>query len=110
MIKARLLLGLVLLGLSGLFLGGCESNPAVAPPITASFLRAGVRQHADGPTLNEGRRLYLNRCIQCHALPQVAKYDPERLTAIVAKMAGRANLSDEQHDAVLKYLLTMRSH
>jgi mono/diheme cytochrome c family protein len=108
--RKRLILGLVVLGAFGLFLSGCESSPAVAPPITASFLRAGVRQHADGPTLTEGRRLYLNRCIQCHALPQVAKYDPERLTVIVAKMAGRANLSEEQHDAVLKYLLTMRSH
>jgi mono/diheme cytochrome c family protein len=108
--KARLIVGLGVLGVSGLFLGGCESNPAVAPPITASFLRAGVRQHADGPTLSEGRRLYLNRCIQCHALPQVAKYDSEGLKVIVAKMAGRANLSEEQHDAVLKYLLTMRSH
>jgi mono/diheme cytochrome c family protein len=107
--KARLIVGFVVLGASGFFLGGCESNPAVAPPITASFLRAGVRHQADGPTLNEGRRLYLNRCIQCHALPQVAKYDSQGLTAVVAKMAGRANLSEEQHDAVLKYLLTLRS-
>jgi len=88
---------------------GCETTPAVAPPITPSFLQAGTRQNADGRTLGEGRRLYLNRCIVCHALPRVAKYDPQRLTVIVAKMAGRANLNEEQHTAVLKYLLTARS-
>ena len=94
------LLGVVLLG-------GCQSR--TAPPITDSFLRAGVRQKADAQTLTLGRRVYVNRCIQCHALPQVAKYDPPRLKAIVAIMSKRASLSPEQHDAVLKYLLTVRS-
>jgi mono/diheme cytochrome c family protein len=89
--------------------GGCETTPASAPPITASFIRAGVRSHADAPTLTEGRRLFLNRCIQCHALPHVAKYDPQKLTAILKTMAGRANMNEEQHDALLKYLLTVRS-
>ena len=94
---------------TGLFLAGCETTPPSAPPISASFLRAGIRQHADGATLTEGRRLFLNRCIQCHALPTVAEYDPPGLRAIVSKMAGRANLTDAQHEAVLKYLLTVRS-
>lgn len=88
-------------------LGGCQSW--TAPPITESFLRAGVRQNADASTLTEGRRVYLNRCVQCHALPRVAKYDPPRLKAILAIMSDRASLSPEQHDAVLKYLLTVRS-
>lgn len=88
-------------------LAGCQSR--TAPPITASFLRAGARQNADARTLTEGRRVYLNRCIQCHALPDVAKYNPPRLKAIVAVMSGRASLSPEQRDAVLKYLLTVRS-
>ena len=94
---------------TGLFLAGCETTPPSAPPISASFLRAGIRQHADATTLIEGRRLFLNRCIQCHALPTVAEYDPPALRAIVASMSGRANLTDAQHDAVLKYLLTVRS-
>jgi len=107
--KTRLFAGFILLAAPVLFLAGCETTPAVPPSVTASFLRAGARQHADGATLTEGRRLYLNRCIQCHALPRVEKYDPQRLTLIVGKMAGRANLNEEQHDAVLKYLLTVRS-
>ena len=108
--KIHLIAGFLLLGGLVAFLGGCETTPAVAPAVTASFLQAGARQHADRATLNEGRRLYLNRCIQCHALPRVEKYDPQSLTLIVAKMAGRANLNEGQHDAVLKYLLTVRSH
>ena len=107
--KTRLLFSSALLAGWGLILGGCETTPASAPRITAAFIRAGGRVHADASTLTEGRRLFLNRCIQCHSLPSVAKYEPERLTAILTKMAARANLNEEQHDAVLKYVLTVRS-
>jgi mono/diheme cytochrome c family protein len=88
---------------------GCQTNLSSAPPVTASLIQAGTRENADGHTLAQGRALFLNRCIQCHALPEVARFDAPRLTAIVAKMSGRANLSPKEHEAVLKYLLTIRS-
>jgi mono/diheme cytochrome c family protein len=98
----------------GLLLGaalwaGCRSNLTLAPPLSPAFIRAGARENADERTLAQGRALFLNRCIQCHALPEIARFDAPRLTAIVAKMSGRANLSVEQHKAVVKYLLTVRS-
>jgi mono/diheme cytochrome c family protein len=107
--KTRYLSGCAVLALCPLLLSGCETTVSSAPPITTSFIRAGVREKADARTLVEGRKLYLNRCIQCHALPEVSRLDPPRLTAIVAKMSGRANMNPEQHEAVLKYLLTVRS-
>jgi mono/diheme cytochrome c family protein len=88
---------------------GCQSNLSLAPPVSPSFIRAGVRQDADERALAQGRTLFLNRCIQCHALPEVVRFDAPRLTAIVAKMSSRASLSPKQHEAVLKYLLTARS-
>jgi mono/diheme cytochrome c family protein len=97
------------LALCALLLGGCETTLSSAPPVTASFIRAGAHQDANAHTLAQGRSLFLNRCIQCHALPEVSRFDPPRLTMIVAKMSGRANMNPEQHDAVLKYLLTIRS-
>ncbi len=90
-------------------LGGCQSYLALAPSVSQSFIRAGAGQNADERTLAQGRALFLNRCIQCHALPEVARFDASRLPAIVAKMSGRANLSPEKHEAVLKYLMTVRS-
>jgi mono/diheme cytochrome c family protein len=89
---------------------GCQSNlSSSAPPITASFIRAGLRQNGDARTLAQGRVVFLNRCIQCHALPTIAGFDARQLKVIVAQMSGRANLSPEQQEAVLKYLLTVRS-
>ena len=43
------------------------------------------------------------------ALPDVRYYSAPRLTAIVEKMSRKAQMTPEQHDAVLKYLLTIRS-
>lgn len=106
---ARNLIAVTALGLSAFLLDSCSSTTSSAPAITTSLVRAGVRQKADAPTLTAGRALYLNRCIQCHALPEVSRYSPPQLTAIVAAMSGRANMNPEQHEALLKYLLTVRS-
>lgn len=107
--KFRDVSAVVALGLGALFLNSCESTPTSAPPVTASLVRAGGREKADAPTLAAGRSVFLSRCIQCHALPGVSRFDAPRLTAIVGKMSGRANLNAAQHDALLKYLLTIRS-
>lgn len=92
-----------------LWLTACGTTSFHAPPVTPEFIRAGARQHADGRTLDLGRSVLLSRCIQCHALPDATQYDSPRLTAVVAKMAGRANLTEAQHDALLRYLLTART-
>jgi mono/diheme cytochrome c family protein len=99
----------IVLALGAALWAGCQSNLSLAPPLSPSFIRAGGRENADERTLAQGRTLFLNRCIQCHALPEVARFDAPHLTAIVAKMSGRANLSAKQHEAVVKYLLTVRS-
>ena len=96
--------------LGAILFAGCQSNlTSSAPPVTASFLRASAHTKSDVRILSEGRALFLNRCIQCHALPEVAGFNAARLRAIVATMSGRANLSPEQHDAVLKYVLAVRA-
>ncbi len=98
-----------LLAVLALLLAGCESTPSNAPPISPALIRSGAREHADARLLTEGRSLLLNRCIQCHALPETAKYSPARLREIVATMAGRANLKAGEREAVLQYLLAARS-
>ncbi len=108
--RSRYLWRLVALGAFTLLLEGCESGSSSAPPITAPLVRAGIRQNAEARRLTEGRLVFLSRCIECHALPQIEKYTPDRLREIVATMSGRASLSADEHDAALKYLLTIRSY
>ncbi|MEY2561855.1 MAG: hypothetical protein QOH88_48 [Verrucomicrobiota bacterium] len=98
-----------LLAVVALLLAGCESTTSNAPPISPALISAGSRQYADARLLTEGRSLLLDRCIQCHALPETAKFPPDRLRVIVATMAGRANLKAGEREAVLQYLLAARS-
>lgn len=107
--RSRDVAGLVVLELLGLLFAGCESLTTNAPPVTAPLVRAGTREHADARMLTEGRSLLLNRCIQCHAPPNAAKFSSDRLRRILTTMSGRAHLSLEEHEAVLKYLLAARS-
>lgn len=58
--------------------------------------------------LAAGRSLYVNNCNRCHVLPDVRPYTEPRLTAIVDKMSRKAQLTTDQHDAVMKYLQTVR--
>ena len=104
----KILLAAFVLLLCALVLAGCETSLKSAPPVTEAFIRAGTREKADGPTLAEGRKIFLNRCIACHALPEVARYDAERLPKIVHWMSGRARLTAEQQDALIKYLVTVK--
>jgi hypothetical protein len=101
-------LALVLV-LSGFVVTGCQSNLPSAPRVTQSLIRAGLREKADGPTLAEGRKVFVNRCILCHALPDIGRYNAARLPGIVGWMSGRAHLTPEQKEALTKYLLTVRS-
>lgn len=104
-----LLLGLAAISTAALLLTSCESYLKSAPPVTVAFVQAGGRQKVDQQTLEEGRQVFLNRCIGCHALPEIARYDSARIPRIVGWMSGRANLSPEQKDALTKYLLAVKA-
>ena len=101
----KLLLTAVAFSTFALVLSSCETNLKSAPPVTAALFRG----KADEPILIEGRKVFVNRCILCHALPDVARYDSARIPRIVGWMSGRAHLRPEQHDALVKYLLAVKS-
>ena len=105
----KILLSSAGLALIALLVTACQTSLTSAPPVTEAFIQAGLRQKADGPTLAAGRKLFLNRCIPCHAPPDVARYDSERIPGIVHWMSERAHLDREQQEAVVKYLQTVKS-
>jgi hypothetical protein len=90
-------------------LASCETGSKSAPPVTAAFLQASRHEKADAHILETGRQIFLNRCILCHALPEVERYDSARIPRIVGWMSHRAHLSSEERDALVKYLLAVRS-
>ena len=100
---------LIALPVCAFILAGCETSSQSAPPVNAAFLRTTHRKDSDARTLDAGRTVFVNRCIACHALPNVANYDAGRIPGIVGFMADRAHLTREQKDLVTNYLLAVRS-
>src|SRR3954466_10288327 len=90
-------------------LASCETSSKCAPPVNAAFLQASHRKDSDSRALEAGRTIFVNRCIACHALPNVAAHEPTRIPGIVAVMSHRAHLTPEQKELVTKYLLAVRS-
>ena len=103
------LLALTAVPVCALILASCETSLKSAPPVTAAFVRAGHRKDSEFRELEAGRKIFLNRCIACHALPDVANYDAGRIPGIVGWMSERAHLTPEQKDLVTKYLQAVRS-
>jgi len=104
----RLLIALALPAFAAI-LASCETSLKSAPPVTAAFIRASRQEKVDAQTLESGRKLFLNRCIQCHALPEVARYDSTRIPRIVGWMSHRAHLNAAEREALVKYLLAVKS-
>jgi len=103
----RVLLSVAPLAIA-LLLASCETSLKTAPSVTAALVQAS-RPKTDAQTLEAGRKVFLSRCILCHALPEVARYDSARIPRIVGWMSPRAHLNSDQRDALVKYLLTVRS-
>jgi hypothetical protein len=87
---------------------GCQSSVSPAP-MTHEVVRAGARAHVDERILREGRTLFVSRCIECHTLPLVSRYDAVAWPWLVDDMAHRASLKPAVRDAVVAYILAVRA-
>lgn len=86
----------------------CESVNYV-PVVTAQMAAATKGQRVDVATLCEGRTLLVHRCIECHTLPPLWHYALEDWPNIVNSMSHRASLKPAERDAVIAYILAVRS-
>jgi cytochrome c5 len=103
----RLVLGL----LSVVFLAvqGCTMGTSAPPAVSPAVVAAGARSHASPDQLSQGRSLFVARCVECHTLPAVSAYSPDRWRKVLSQMAPRANLQPNDKQAVLAYLVAART-
>ena len=87
----------------------CESVNYV-PPVTPQMAAPKRGQRVDVVVLRKGRTLLVNRCIECHTLPPLWHYSVEDWPKIVNTMSHRASLKPAERDAVVAYILAVRSN
>ena len=97
------------LGLLLLLVAGCVRSGAPAP--TQSDLTRAQAQWP-GITIDElerGRKVYIGHCGSCHLVPKPSDHRPEDWPQIVDAMSARAELTDDEHELVVRYVVTMAS-
>jgi mono/diheme cytochrome c family protein len=94
----------------GFALADCQSTSFVPPPVTPQMASAvKKRQQVDLVTLQAGRTLFVSRCIECHTLPVVSRYDAVAWPWLVDDMAARASLKPAEREALVAYILAARA-
>lgn len=96
------------LSLLAVVLCGCATLQTGAPPVTPAMTRIATTGGGSADTLNEGRRLLAMRCTSCHGLEPVGKYSVSEWRSNVAKMSGRAGLSEAEKQEITAYLVAAR--
>lgn len=84
-------------------LGGCAS---MLPEVTADDARR-AEGHWPGTTqamLEQGRQKYIDRCGGCHSLHLPAAFTDAEWKRAVNEMQGRAKVSAEEKELILRYL------
>ena len=86
----------------------CESINYV-PPVNPQMAAATKERPVNVALLQKGRRLLVHRCIECHTLPPLWYYKTEDWPEIVNSMSHRASLNPADRDAIVAYILAVRS-
>ena len=89
-------------------LASCELTNYV-PPVAFHTATARKGQHVDLAMLSQGRTLLAHRCIECHTLPPLWHYRTEDWPEIVNSMSHRASLKPAEREAIVAYILAVRS-
>jgi len=58
--------------------------------------------------LKKGHDLYYGTCTNCHGAKKITSFSAEELPGIINHMAKKAKISDEEKDAVLKYVIGVK--
>ena len=84
---------------------------APAPDINVLQLEAAKTKYPDATAeaLKKGNEIYFGQpCTGCHSAKKITNFSAEELPGIIDHMAKKAKISDEEKDAVLKYVMGVR--
>ncbi len=69
---------------------------ASPPPVAA-------RGPQESPEMAAGRQLFQQKCLGCHDVPSPSRVDPGKWQEWMAKMRGKAHLTDAEYDQIMEY-------
>lgn len=86
-----------------------KTGAAPGPVTTTAAETAATRWPGTTPaSLNTGRETFLAKCNDCHGYPDIKLIADDRWPAILKRMGKKADLTPEQTETVLRFVLTTR--
>ncbi len=74
----------------------------------ASTSTAPVAHTSTAEQIAQGKTIFENSCGRCHKLPDPAAHTPVQWVGIMNSMAPKAKLTDEQHQWVYDYIVSVK--
>lgn len=75
---------------------------------TPKSVPAAEGQTANAEKLAEGKTIFENSCGKCHELPDPTSRNATEWVGIINAMAPKAKLTDEQHQLVYDYVVSVK--
>ena len=107
---AALYIGVVISSCSPKTTTAVTTNPVSSTDISIAQVEAAKIKFPDATieTLKQGRSLYYGVCTNCHGAKKITNFSADELPGIIDHMARKAKISDEEKDAVLKYVMGVK--
>ncbi|PWN58666.1 cytochrome C [Chryseobacterium viscerum] len=64
-------------------------------------------KYTSSEQLTQGKTIFENSCTKCHKLPEPTKHDNQGWINTLSRMAPKAKLTDDQHQMVYDYLISV---
>lgn len=91
-----------------LLLSACAGSRAIPDPTAKHIEYAERYGYASTlPSLKNGRRLYVNRCSNCHTLHAPSAFTPLQWPTLVQDMANNAEINETQILDITRYLVAV---
>jgi cytochrome c5 len=78
------------------------------PKATTSAAAAAGTSTSTAEQIAQGKTIFENSCGRCHKLPDPASHNPVQWVGIMNSMAPKAKLTDEQHQWVYDYIVSVK--
>lgn len=86
--------------LAGILLASCTPKTSTVAPIGPAVSSA--------EQLAQGKTIFENSCGRCHKLPDPTAHTSVQWVGIMNSMAPKAKLTDEQHQWVYDYIVSVK--
>jgi cytochrome c5 len=87
--------------LTAVLLASCMPKASTATAPTGSAVSTGAQ-------IAQGKTIFENSCGRCHKLPDPAAHTSVQWVGIMNSMAPKAKLTDEQHQWVYDYIVSVK--